>query len=132
MPTEQEVAVAALAALDASLASYGPTVGAVKALDLDDARGVSGEHVQVTLTRRFAERERAGREAQTPWRLTTRPVANFVANGRQMAALCYAALNGVRLAAGGETSTPVRLESSDAISEDDGKFSGLTTWTLTF
>lgn len=132
MPTEEQVATSARAALDTALTSYGGTAGAVKALDLDAARGVSAEHVQVTLTRRFAERERAGREAQSPWRLTTRPVADYVANGREIQARCFTALNGVRLTAGGATSTPMRLESADSISEDDGRYSGLTTWTFTF
>lgn len=132
MPTEQEIATAALALLNTALTSYGDTSGAVKARDLDDARGVSEEHVQVTLTRRFAERERAGRESQSPWRLTTRPVADYVSNGREIQARCFTALNGIRLTAGGATSTPMRLESADVIAEDDGRYSGLTTWTFTF
>jgi hypothetical protein len=133
MPTQQQVAMAALAALNASLASYGPVSGAVKAVDLDDNEARSNdEHVQVTVTRRFSNGERAGRESQSPWRITTRPVANYVSNARELETRCATGLSGVRLTAGGQTSTPVRLESSDAIGEDDGKYSGLTTWTVVF
>lgn len=131
-PTEEQVAAALIALMNAQLATYGPTPGAVKALDLDDARSASLENVQVTVSRRFATVERGGREAQHPWRATTRPVANTVTNGREMARRVEVALSGVRLTAAGGTSTPMRLDSVDDIGPDDGKFSGLTTWTFTF
>jgi hypothetical protein len=128
--SEEQVASALIASMNTALASYGATAGAVKALDLDDAIGVSGEHVQVTVNRRYTPVERGGREAQEPWRLTTRPVANTVSNGREMARLVSLAVMGQRVTVDSSTSTPIRLESADGIGEDNGKFSGLTTWTF--
>lgn len=130
MATEEQVAAALIVAANAQLSSYGGTTGAVKMLDYDDARGVILEHVQLSVARRFTPVERAGREAQKPWRITTRPVAVTVSNGREMARRVDTALNGVRITAGGVASTPLRLESADDIGPDDGKFTGLTTWTF--
>lgn len=132
MPTEEQVATAVKTALNAALASYGPVSGAVKALDYDEAQSVTAEHVVMAVARRVSPAERAGRESQSPWRLQTRPVAGTVSNGRTIARRCFATLSGVRLVAGGETSTPIRLESADDIGPDNGKYSGLTTWTFTF
>lgn len=131
MPTEEQIATAVISALNSALNSYGAT-GTVKAYDYDDAAGVTVEHVQVSVARRFSDAERAGRESQSPWRLQTRPVANSVTNARTIAQKCSAALSGSRLTIDGATSTPIRLESADDIGPDDGKFSGLTTWTFTF
>lgn len=128
--TEEQVAAACLTMLNTALAGYGVTPGTIKAYDLDEARGVTLEQVQVTCTRRYTPNERAGIGADLPYRLTTRPVADTVTNGRSIATLVDTALAGNRVVAGGVTSTPVRLESSDAIGEDDGRYSGLTTWTF--
>jgi len=132
MPTEEEVATALKALLDTPLASYGAVSGAVKALDYDDAQKTTAEHVQLSVARRFSDAERGGRESQSPWRVQTRPVGDTISNGREMNRICYLALSGIRVTAGGKTSTPTRLESADDIGPDNGKFSGLTTWTLTF
>lgn len=126
--SEQQVATACIALVNAQLSAYGD--GGVHAFDLDDARGVTAEHVQVTLTPRFSATERGGMAASSPWRLTTRPVGSTVGNARELARRTRVALDGVRVIAAGETSTPIRLESSDAIGEDDGYYSGLTTWTF--
>lgn len=130
MPTDEQVAAACIAAINAQIASYG--AAGIHAVDLDDARGVTAELVQVTLGRRFSEAERGGMEAQSPYRLTTRPVADTVSNGREIAGRVKAGLSGARIVAGGKTSTPVRLESEDQIGEDDGRYSGLSTWTFVF
>jgi len=132
MPTEEEVATALKALLDTALASYGAVSGAVKALDYDDAQKTTAEHLQTSLSRRFSAAERAGRESQSPWRYQTRPVSDTISNGREIGHRCFLALSGVRVTAGGQTSTPIRLESADDIGPDNGKFSGLTTWTFTF
>lgn len=127
--SEQDVAVAFKALLQAQLDGYGAT--GADALDLDEARGVNVDHVQVTLTQRFSGSERAGVADQHPYRATTRPVAAFIASARDLNRRADLALKGARLVVGSETSTPIRLESQDAIGEDDGKYSGLTTWTFT-
>ena len=132
MPTEEQIATAVKTALDTALSSYGATAGAVKALDYDEAQGVTLEHVQVSAARRFAEVKRAGVAAQSPWRLQTRPVGNTVTNTRNIHQRVFIALSGVRITADGQTSTPLDMESADDIGPDDGKFSGLTTWTFTF
>lgn len=132
MPTEEEVAASVIAALNAALASYGATSGAVKALDYDDAQGVTAEHVQVSVARRFAEAKRAADVSRSPFRLQTRPVGNTVSNARAINQRVFTALQGVRITAGGQTSTKADMESADDIGPDNNKFSGLTTWTLTF
>lgn len=130
MPTQEQVVVAVISAIDAELSTYGAVSGAVKALDYDDAAKATLEHVQVALAPRFTDVSRGGRQAQNPWRLTTRPVANTVSNAREIEKRVDAAVRGVRFTVGGVTSTPVWFETSDEIGSDDGKFSGLTTWTF--
>lgn len=132
MPTEEQVATAVKTALNTALSSYGATAGAVKAFDYDDAAKVTTEHVQVSVARRFAESKRGGAVSRAPFRLQTRPVGNTVTNARNIHQRVFLALQDVRITADGETSTPVDMESADDIGPDDGKFSGLTTWTLTF
>lgn len=131
-PTEEQIAEAVITALNSALSSYGAVSGQVKALDYDDAQGVTAEHVIVSLARRFSDAERGGVESQSPWRLQTRPVGNTTSNARELWRRCFLALSGTRLAIDGASSTPIRLESADDIGPDDGKFSGLTTWTFTF
>lgn len=130
MPALEDVAAALITAMNSALSSYGATPDAVKALDYDDAAKATGDHVQVGLARRYTGVERAGREAQKPYRLTTRPVAGFVGSARGLDKRVDSALNGARITVDGATSTPIRLETSDEIGPDDGKFSGLTTWTF--
>lgn len=132
MPSEEQVAVAVRDTLDAALASYGTASGAVKALDYDDAQGVTAEHVQVSVSRRFAETKRGGAVSRAPFRLQTRPVGNTISNARAINQRVFTALQDSRVTADGQTSTPVDMESADDIGPDDGKFSGLTTWTFTF
>lgn len=126
--SEQEVATACLALINAQLSSYGG--GSIHALDLDDARGITAEHVQFALSARYVESERGGMTGLCGYRATTRPVATTVTNGRELARRVYAAFNDIRVVAGGQTSTPIHLESADAIGEDDGYYSGLSTWTF--
>lgn len=128
MATDEQVAVAFVAAVDAQLVGYGDST--IHALDLDDANGVAAEHVQVTLSQRYVEAERGGRQSGTAYRLTTRPVADTVSNAREIDHRVSLALSGVNLTVGGAYTTPIRLESSDPIGEDDGRYSGLSTWTF--
>lgn len=128
MASDEQVAAAILAAINTQLAAYGD--GTSHAYDLDDARGVTAEHVQVTLAQRYVDAERAGRQSGAAYRLTTRPVADTVSNGREIDRLTAVALSGANVTAAGVISTPIRRESSDPIGEDDGRYSGLTTWTF--
>ena len=84
MPTEEQGATSVRATLDAALASYGAVSGAVKALDYDDAQGVTLEHVQVSVARRFADTKRGGSVSRAPFRLQTRPVGNTITNARSI------------------------------------------------
>lgn len=128
--SEEQIASALITAINTQLASYGVVANSVKALDYDDAVGVTAEHVQFSLARRTTGVERAGREAQAPYRATTRPVAKTIGNGREMARRVELALSKTRVTVAGKTSTPIRLDSADDIGPDDGMYSGLTTWTF--
>jgi hypothetical protein len=124
--TEEANATAVIATLNAAL----PT--SVRAYDLDELPATRPDnYVEVTVSRRFGGQQRNTAQATTQgWRITTRSVSSVsVFNARKNAETVRAALEFARLSVGGSTTTPVQFETAETVGDDDGWWSGLTTWT---
>lgn len=63
------------------------------------------------------------------WRITTRVVGRTVDEARWAREKIAAEIQDRKLTIDGVESTPVRFETEDQIEPDDGRYSGLTTWT---
>ena len=124
MSTEEQHATAIKAALTAQLAAP---------YDLDDLKALTtppAQYTEVTVSRRFGGENRAtGSTGRVGWRITTRAVAKTVSNAREMRKRTDAALLYVRLTVDGDKTTPIQFEGAEPIGDDDGWWSGLTTWT---
>ena len=127
LPTETEHATAVLAALNAVL----PT--GRKAYDSDDLRRLATlptDYVEVTVSRRFGGEERAnGYIGTEPYRITTRVVAKEIPNARLLRDKVRTALAFNTVTVGSLTTTPVAFETEDPIGDDEGLWSGVTSWT---
>jgi len=82
----------------------------------------------LSVERRYVESPRAV-ASRSGWRITVRAVGTTPAEARWALLRATDALEGRRLSIGGQTSTPVAHESSQAIELDDGRFSGLQVMT---
>lgn len=88
--------------------------------------------VLLTVERAFAETSHGVRSrTRTSFRAYVRAVADHKHNADDITDRCSAVLEDAALLVDGWTSTPVQHESSEFVRPDDGKFSGLTTWTFT-
>lgn len=131
--TDEQVLTAVLAALNAG----GPE-GSANAQELDELKKLSTlpeAYTECSVTRRFAENPRNDTTTGTDaYRIIVRQCAEKNRyNAREMRRRTRANLEYMTLTAGGFASTPVRFESADDIDEDDqGYWSGLETYTLTF
>jgi hypothetical protein len=116
--------------LEGHVYDYGTVPGdpnnpddAERALPLPDI------YVLLTVERRFAAPMKSGRTGVSAWRITARGVGT-AANEVRWALLQVAeAIEEKRLVIGGQTSTPVAHDKSTVIAPDDGRFSGLTSYT---
>lgn len=119
-------ATAVLAAINASLPSsvraYTPDL-------VPDPR--PDEYVEVTVSRRAGPGVRAnGRTKLGGWRVTARTVSRVsVANAQRSDEKVRLGLEFQRLSIGGKATTPVAFETEDLIGDDQGEWSGLTSWT---
>ena len=86
-------------------------------------------YVLLAVERRFAPESRQGRAGRSGWRVTTRYVGRSVAEAGWAALQVQKALDEVRVTIDGHASTPVTFESQESIDPDNGRFSGLTSWT---
>lgn len=123
--SEQQIAAAVLAALNAALA---PKV----AYELDEAPTSGADFVEITLSRRFGGNDRGGRLSPSSWRLTVRAVGSTVANARLLHEKAQA-IEGATLSVGAETSTPVLFETEDPIGLDEAQrtyWTGLRSYTF--
>lgn len=119
---EEPNAVAVLALLNAGNAS------AYDSDALKELPTLPANYNEVTVERRFGGQARAvGSTTRRGWRITVRSVGIVIDNAREMRRL--ADVEGARLVVDGKTSTPIQFESADPIGEDDGRWSGLTTYT---
>ena len=105
--------------------------------DLDKVPGSTGNpgtlppyYTEVSVMRRFGGNPRVTTQSGVQgYRITTRAVANSAANARNMRSKQHAALEETVLVVDGEATTPIKFDSAEPIAEDEGMYSGLTTWT---
>lgn len=111
-------------ALDAPLGKWS-------AYDYDDVPDVlPGLYALVTVSKRFgAPIYMCGGKAQHGYRLTTLAVGRTIDEARWVRDRIADALEDKPLTIDGDTTTRVRLESEQPIEPDDGRYSGLTSWT---
>lgn len=130
MATHKEHAAAVLAVVEAKLSAL--TIP-WHAYDLDDIPATRPDtYVEVMVSRRFIEAGRmTGKQSRTGWRITARAVAKKTGNARTVHKKVTEALEDVRLNVGGVLTSPIQFETEDPVVEDDGWFSGLTSWTYT-
>lgn len=86
-------------------------------------------YVLITVERRYVAPMRAGRAGRSAWRVTCRYVGRTVDEARWAANRVTLALDEVELQIGGRRSTPITHESTTTVEPDEGRFSGLSTWT---
>lgn len=122
--TEEQHATAIKAALTAQQAAP---------YDLDDLKALTSppsQYVEVTVSRRYGGEERAtGSTGRIGWRISTRAVATTISNAREMRKRAVTALLYARLTVDGDKTTPIQFEGEEPIGDDDGWYSGLSTWT---
>lgn len=124
--SEESHAAAVIAAL---------TTATANPFDLDDAKratdaDLGAAYTEVLVTRRYGGAERQdGSTTRSGWRISTRAIGRTVTNARTMRDRAQEALKYVRLSIDGDLTSPIAFESEDPIGEDDGWYSGLTTWT---
>lgn len=128
--TEEQHAVAVLAAINAQLAAAGVDV---TAYDDDEVRAMSPkptEYVAVAVYRRFNGDSRLhGSKGVGLHRIVTRYSADRVTNSRTLRTQTRLALEEKRLAIAGATTTPIQFETATRIEPDDDWFTGMDQWT---
>lgn len=121
---------------DHAAAIFAALTGANAApYDLDELRDPAtrpAAYNEVTVSQRAgAPNRNVASTGRTGWRITTRSVAKTVTNAREMRSRARTGLLYVRLTVDGAVTTRIQFESEEPIAEDDGWFSGLTSWTYT-
>lgn len=86
-------------------------------------------YLLLNVERRATGVYRAGRAGVSGWRISLRGVGRTVDEARWALNKATVALDEQNLLIGGKTSTPVTFNTSQAVSKDDGRFSGLIAWT---
>jgi hypothetical protein len=120
-PTEAEHSAAVVAFLEAAKA-HPYALGDPRPTDVTS-------YTEVGIFRRFGgESVLNGDLGLRLVRVTTREVAKIRANALTVRSKC-AALEDASLTVAGFVTTPIQFETQTLIAEDDGWFSGLTTWT---
>lgn len=124
MVSEVEHAAAVRGALEDALGKWS-------AYDYDDVPDdLPNMYALVSLSKRFgAPVYMCGGKAMTGYRLTTLAVGRTVDEARWVRDRVAGAVEDRTLDLAGRTSTAVRLESEQPIEPDDGRYSGLTSWT---
>lgn len=86
--------------------------------------------MQLTVERRYTETSHVGR-TRTAFRAYLRAVADTRDNAEDILTRGCGALEEALLVIAGETSTPAAHETSEAVKPDDGKHSGMASYTFT-
>jgi hypothetical protein len=121
-PTEADHTAAVLAFLSSAKARPYVIGDATRTADVT-------AYSEVGITRRFGgEAVLNGDLGLRLVRITTREVGKLLEGAKVVRSKC-AALEGASLTVAGYVTTPIQFETQTAIAEDDGWFSGLTTWT---
>lgn len=110
---------------DSRVYAYGEVPG------MDRNPGVIPDiYVLLTIERRYAPPVRmVGRPSRSGWRVTCRGVGRTVNEARWAMNASTNALEDLRLQIADATSTPLTLEVAQLVEPDDGRFSGLVTYT---
>ena len=98
--------------------------------DLDDVPAVLPVlYNEITVTRRYGGAPIRGTlPTSAHYRITVRSVAKTVSNAREMRKRS-SLLEGTVLTVGGLESTPIQFETAELIGEDDGYYSGISSYT---
>lgn len=98
---------------------------------LDDAVALGTDYIEVTTERRYLADPRVyPGTSMRLWRITCLWVASTVGNADSLEATCHEALEGVSLAIGGDTTTPIQHETTDpTVQEKDRRWSGFVEFT---
>lgn len=127
MPTEEQHAVAILAALNAALVPIDS-----RAYDLDEVPATfPATWVTVALSWRFGgERRASGEIGAQGWRIVTRCTARTsLSNARNLRRVVDSVLRDKRVIVAGEPTGRITFDSGQAIAPDSGYYSGADTWT---
>lgn len=124
MATEIEHAEAIRAALEVPLGKWS-------AYDYDDVpETLPNLYALVTVSKRFgAPIYFSGGKSVHGYRLTTLAVGRSVDEAREVRDRITGAVEDQKITIAGQATTRVRMETEQAIEPDDGRYSGLTTWT---
>ncbi|MGH3349309.1 MAG: hypothetical protein ACRDPS_01490 [Nocardioides sp.] len=114
-------------AMPAGASVYAP--GTVPGAD-GNAGTLPQKWMQLTLERRFTETAHVGR-TRTAFRAYLRAVADNEHNADDILTRGCEAIEEALLVIDGETSTPVAHETTQAVKPDDGKHSGMASYTFT-
>ena len=96
--------------------------------DLDEVPSDATSYNEVTVSRRVGGQVRGESPTTTLMRVTVRAVAKTVSNAREMRRRAQL-LEGTTVVVVGVSSTPIQFETAETIGEDDGWYSGLSTYT---
>lgn len=128
--TEEQHAVAVLAAINAQLATTPILARAHDEDDVDQMEPKPARYIAVGVFRRFNGDSRLhGSTGVGLFRIVTKCVADTSTNTRTLRAQVRLALEEQRIPIAGSTTTPIRFETSDRIEKDDHWFAGLDQWT---
>lgn len=124
---EDDIAAAFIAALNANSAN---------AYDLDDAKklpALPAAYCEVTLSRRLAGEPRVCGSAPgtTSYRALVRCIGSTVGNARETTRR-VGLIEAATITVGSSTSTPIQFETAEEIGEDEGMWSGVSSYTFTF
>lgn len=116
------------AAIVAVLNAGSPNANAYTLDALKKLAALPDAYTEVTVSHRFgAPNRNVASTGRTGYRIATRVVAKREVNAQRLRDRVDTALRSQRVAA--ISTTPVQFETEDPIGDDDGWFSGLTTWT---
>lgn len=106
-------------------------LGQWSAFDVDDVpEELPPIYAEISVTQRYGAPVRmSGARPVKGWRLVTRVVGTTVDEARKARDAIAGAVEDKRLLIAGTWTSPVRFETEDVIGDDDGRYSGATTWT---
>jgi len=127
-------AVTALAATNAQLGAdtfdFGEVPGTLGPNGTKNPGTTPNRYVLLQVERTFYQSNKSTRHStRSLWRLSVRFVGATSDEAKWAGARVAEAFESARLTVAGRTSTPLQHDVSDPVAEDDGKFSGFTSYT---
>lgn len=116
--------------LGADVYDYGKVPGAD-----GNAGSLPDVYALLSVERRYVEPRQAGGTSVTGWRASVRYVGTSAHNARVIGGWVRDAFEvspgrGKKVTVGGIESTPITHETTSSVEPDDGRYSGLSQWTL--